>query len=82
MIPTNKSEPKHLGIKGTKRAQKSNKNSPKKTRKSHKLREGNQRNHESFHTLRGQILYEVVKKSMPMEQEIRSSLEGWFAQKP
>jgi hypothetical protein len=44
MIPTMKSEPKHLGIEGTNHAQKSNKNSPKKTQKSLEPQEGNQRN--------------------------------------
>jgi hypothetical protein len=34
----------------------------KKARESHELQEGNQRNHECFHTLRGQILYKTVKK--------------------
>jgi hypothetical protein len=62
MIPVNKSEPKQLRIEGTKRARKSNKNSSKKTRKSYELQEGNQRNHECFHTLGGQILYKTVKK--------------------
>jgi hypothetical protein len=62
MIPTNNSEPKHLRIKWTRRTQKSNKNSTKKTRKSHELKEGNQCNHESLHTLGGQILYKMVKK--------------------
>jgi hypothetical protein len=62
MIATNKSEPKHLRIKGTRRARKSNENSSKKTRKSHELQEGNQWNHECFHTLGGQILYKTVKK--------------------
>jgi hypothetical protein len=61
-MPTNKSEPKHLRIEGTRHAQKSNENSSKKTRKSHELQEGNQHNHESFHTLGGQILYKTVKK--------------------
>jgi hypothetical protein len=60
MISTNKSKPKHRRIEGTRRAQKSNENSSKKTRKSHELQEGNQRNHESFHTLAGQILYILV----------------------
>jgi hypothetical protein len=32
------------------------------TRKSQELQEGNQHNHESFHTLGGQILYKAVKK--------------------
>jgi hypothetical protein len=32
MIPTNKSEPKHLRIEGTSRAQKTDENSSKKTR--------------------------------------------------
>jgi hypothetical protein len=62
MIPTNKFEPKHRKIEGTRCAQKSNENSSKKTRKSHELQEGNQRNHECFHTLGGQILYKAVKK--------------------
>jgi hypothetical protein len=57
MIPTNKSESKHLRIEGTNRTRKSNENSLKKTRKSHELQEGNRRNHESFHLLGGQILY-------------------------
>jgi hypothetical protein len=34
----------------------------KKTEKSLEPQEGNRRNHESFHTLRGQILYKPVKK--------------------
>jgi hypothetical protein len=53
MIPTNKSKPKHLRIEGTRRAQKSNENSSKKTIKTHALQEENQRNHESFHALGG-----------------------------
>jgi hypothetical protein len=48
-------------IKGTSRAQKSYENSSKKTRKSHELQEGNRRNHESFHSLGGQILYKRRK---------------------
>jgi hypothetical protein len=56
MIPTNKTEPKHLGIEGTSRAQKTNKNSSKKTRKSNELQTENRRNHESFPSLEGQIL--------------------------
>jgi hypothetical protein len=62
MIPTNKSKPKHLISEGTSHAQNSNENSSKKTRKSHELQEGDRRNHESFHTLGGQILYKTVKK--------------------
>jgi hypothetical protein len=62
MIPTNKSEPRHLIIEGTRHAQKSNENNSKKTRKSHESQEGDRRNHESFHTLRGQILYKPMKK--------------------
>jgi hypothetical protein len=62
MIPTNKSEAKHLRIEGTSHARKSNENSSKKTRKSHELQERDRRNHESFHTLGGQILYKLVKK--------------------
>jgi hypothetical protein len=55
MIPTNKFEPKHLRIKGTSRAQKTDKNSSKKTRKSNELQAGNRRNHESFNSLRGKF---------------------------
>jgi hypothetical protein len=62
MIPLRKSEPKHLRIEGTRHARKSNENSPKTTRKSHELQERIRRNHESFHTLKGQILYKTVKK--------------------
>jgi hypothetical protein len=62
MIPTNKSKPKHLRIEGTSHARKSNENSSKKTRKLHELQEGDRHNHESLHTLRGQILYKPVKK--------------------
>jgi hypothetical protein len=83
MTPTRKSEPKHLRIEGTKRTQKSNENSLNKTRKSHKLQEGNERNHESFHTIRGQILYKAVKKIYTYGAgKMRSSTEVWFAQKP
>jgi hypothetical protein len=62
MIPTNKSKPKHLRIEGTSHARKSNENSSKKTRKTHELQEGDRRNHESLHTLGGQILYKLVNK--------------------
>jgi hypothetical protein len=83
MIPTNKSKPKHLIIEGTRRTRKSNENSSKKTRKSRELQEGNQRNHEYFHTLGGQILYKMVKKNLRLwSKEIGSSPDGWFAQKP
>jgi DUF4097 and DUF4098 domain-containing protein YvlB len=61
MIPSNKSEPKHLKVEGARRARKSNKNSLKKTRKSHELQEGDRRNNASFHSLVGQILYKQVK---------------------
>jgi hypothetical protein len=57
MIPNNKFELKHLRIKRTSRAQKIDKNSSKKTRKSNELQTGNRRNHESFHSLGGQIFY-------------------------
>jgi hypothetical protein len=76
MIPTNKSEPKHLRIEGTSSAQKSNKNSSKKTRKSHELQGGNRRNHESFHSLRGQTLYKWRKNLNPWSKEMRSGPEG------
>jgi hypothetical protein len=62
MIPSNKSEAKHLKIEGTRCTRKSTENSLKKTQKSYELPEGNQRNHECFHILRGQILYKMVKK--------------------
>jgi hypothetical protein len=82
MIPTKKSKPKHLRIERTRHIQKSNKNSSKKTRKSHELQQGNRRNHESFHTLRGKILYKSVKNLNLWSKEMRSSPEGWFACKP
>jgi hypothetical protein len=76
MIATNKSEPKHLRIEGTSRARKSCENSSKKTRKSHKLQEGNRRNHESFHSLGGQILYKQMKNLNLWSKKMRSSPEG------
>jgi hypothetical protein len=82
MIPTNKSEPKHLIIKGTSCARKTDENSSKKTRKSNELQTGNPRNHESFHSLRGQILYKQRKNLTLESKEMRSSLDGWFAWKP
>jgi hypothetical protein len=57
MIPTNKSESKHLRIEGTSRTQKTDENSSKKARKTNELQAGNRRNHESFHSLGGQIVY-------------------------
>jgi hypothetical protein len=82
MIPTNKSEPKHLRIEGTSRARKTNKNSSKKTRKSIKLQAGNRRNHESFHSLGGQILHKGRKNLTLWSKEMRISPDGWFAWKP
>jgi hypothetical protein len=82
MIPTNKYEPKQLRIEGTSHTQKSNENSSKKTRKSHELKEEDRRNHESVHSLRGQILYKQMKNLNLWSKEMRSSLEGWFAWKP
>jgi hypothetical protein len=82
MIPTNKSKPKHLKIEGTSRAQKSNENSSKKTRKPHEPQEGNRRNHESLHSLGGQILYKRMKNLNLWSKEMRSSPEGSFAWKP
>jgi hypothetical protein len=77
MIPTNKSEPKHLKIKGTSRPRKTDENSSKMTRKSNELQVENQRNHESFHSLGRQILYEWRKKSNPMEQG-NEKQSGWM----
>jgi hypothetical protein len=82
MIPTNNFEPKHLRIKGTSRARKTDENSSKKTRKSNELQTGNRRNHESFHSLRGQILYRLRKNLTLESKEMRSSPHGWFAWKP
>jgi bifunctional pyridoxal-dependent enzyme with beta-cystathionase and maltose regulon repressor activities len=82
MIPTNKSEPKHLNIKGISRARKIDENSSKKTRKSKELQTENRHNHESFHSLEGQILYKRRKNLTLWSKEMRSSLEGWFAWKP
>jgi hypothetical protein len=73
MIPTNKSESKHLRIEGTSRAQKTDENSPKKTRKSNELSAGKRRNHECFHSLGGQILYKRRKNLTLYRKEIRSS---------
>jgi hypothetical protein len=82
MIPTNKFEPKHLRIEGTSCTQKTDKNSSKKTRKSNELQTGNRRNHESFHSLRGQILYKRRKNLTLESKEMRSSSDGLIAWKP
>jgi hypothetical protein len=76
MIPTNKSESKHLRIEGTSRARKSNENSSKKTRKAHELQEKDLRNHESSHSLGGQILYKQMKNLNLWSKEMRTSPEG------
>jgi hypothetical protein len=82
MIPTNKSEPKHHKIEGIIHARKTDENSSKKTRKSNELQTGNRHNHESFHLLRGQILYKRRKNLTRESKEMRSSPDGWFAWKP
>jgi hypothetical protein len=82
MIPTKKYEPKHLRTEGTSRAQKIDENSLKKTRKSNELQTENRRNHESFRSLGGQILYKRRKNLTLWSKEMRSSLVGWFAWKP
>jgi ribosomal protein L27 len=76
MILTNKSEAKHLRIEGTSRARKTEENSSKRTRKSNELQLGNQRNHESFHSLGGQILYKRRKNLTLWGKEMRSSPDG------
>jgi hypothetical protein len=76
MIPTNKFEPKHLRIKGTNRARKTDENSSKKTQKSNELQTRNRRNHESFHSLGGQILYKLRKNLTLESKEMRSSPDG------
>jgi hypothetical protein len=76
MIPTNKSEPKHHRIEGISHARKTDKNSSKKTRKSNELQTGNQHNHESFHSLGGQILYKWSKNLTLERKEMRSSPDG------
>jgi hypothetical protein len=81
MIHTNKFEPKHLRIKGTSRARETDENSTKKTRKSNEIQTGNRRNHESFHSLEGQILYKRRKNLTLESKEMRSSPDGWFSWK-
>jgi hypothetical protein len=76
MIPTNKSEPKHLRIKGTSRARKTDENSLKKTRRSNDLQTENRRNHESFHSLGSQIPYKRRKNLTLESKEMRSSPDG------
>jgi hypothetical protein len=82
MIHSNKSEPKHLRIEGTSRARKTDKNSSKKTRKSNELQTGNRRNHESFYSLIGPIIYKRINNLTLESKEMRSSPDGWFAWKP
>jgi hypothetical protein len=81
MIPTNKSELKHLRIEGIIHTRKTDEDSSKKTRKSNELQTGNRRNHESFHSLGGQILYKRRKNLTLESKEMRSSPDGWFAWK-
>jgi hypothetical protein len=82
MIPTNKSEPKHLRIKGTSRARKTDENISKKTRKSNELQTGNRRNHESFHSLGCRILCKRRKNLTLESKEMRISPDGWYAWNP
>jgi hypothetical protein len=82
MIPTNKFEPKHLRIEGTGHTRKTDENSSKKTQKSNELQTENRRNHESFHSLGGQILYKRRKNLTLESKEMRSSPDGWLAWKP
>jgi hypothetical protein len=77
MIPTNKSEPKHLRIEGTIRARKTDENSSKKTQKSNELQTGNRRNHESFHSLGGQILYKRTK-NLTLERKENEKQSRWI----
>jgi hypothetical protein len=79
MIPINKSKLKHLRIEGTSRARKTDENSSKKTQKSNELQAGNQCNHESFHSIGGQILYKRSKNLTLWRKEMRSSPDGSFA---
>jgi hypothetical protein len=76
MIPTNKSEPKHLRIEGISRARKTDENSSKNTQKFKELQTGNRRNHESFHSLGGQIVYKRRKNLTLESKEMRSSPDG------
>jgi hypothetical protein len=82
MISTNKFEPKHFRIEVTSCARKTNENSSKKTRKSNELQIGNRRNHESFHSLGGQLLYKRRKNLTLESKEMRNSPDVWFAGKP
>jgi hypothetical protein len=82
MIPNNKFEPNRLRIKGTSRTRKTDEESTKRTRKSNELQTGNRRNHESFHSLGGQILYKLRKNLSLESKEMRSSPDGWFPWKP
>jgi hypothetical protein len=82
MIPTNKFEPKHLGIKETSRTRKTDENSSEKARRTNKLQVGNRRNQESFHSHGGQILYKPRKNLTLWSKKMRSSPDGWFSWKP
>jgi hypothetical protein len=65
MIPTNKSEPKHLRIEGTRRAQKSNENSSKKTQ-----------NHTSYKKEINATMKASIHSEVKFSKEKRSSPEG------
>jgi hypothetical protein len=77
MIPTNKSEPKHLRVEGTSRTQKTKENRSKKTRKSNELQVGNPLNHESFHSLGGQILHKQ-RKNLTLWSKENEKQSGWI----
>jgi hypothetical protein len=77
MIPTNKFEPKHHRIKGISRARKTNENSSKKARKSNGVQTRNRRNHESFHSLGGQILYKR-RKNLTLESKENDKQYRWM----
>jgi hypothetical protein len=82
MIPTKQFEAKHLRIKGTSRARKMTKIARKRHENQNELQTGNRRNHESFHSLGGQILYKLRKNLTLESKEMRSSPDGWSAWKP
>jgi hypothetical protein len=74
---TNKSEPRHLRIEGTSHTGKTDENSSKKTRKSNELQTENRCNHESFHSLGGQILYKR-RKNLTLESKENEKQSGWI----
>jgi hypothetical protein len=82
MIPTKNPSPNTSKLKEQAALEKPTKIARKRQEKPTSYKPGNRRNHESFHSLGGQILYKRRKNITLESKEMRSGLDGWFAWKP